>query len=75
MNCPDPLSRWLLSQVPEIICDSVPGIDPHPEPEPEPKPDPDPPEGSDFPGTDPGFPSEPISQPSPISARECVRAI
>jgi len=72
----DPLSRWLLSQLHPLILDSVPGIDPGtlPEqfpgatPEPDPDPDPLPPAEPGTPGTDPGFPVEPLPSPVPVTS-------
>jgi hypothetical protein len=70
MNDPDTLSRWLLSQMPEIKLDTLPGVDPDPSPDPEPDPDPDPlpaPQPA-FPSPDPGFPIEPLPHPAPVTS-------
>ena len=80
MATPDPLSRWLLSQIRPLILDSVPGIDPGtlPDPfpgatpEPDPDPDPLPPSEPGTPGADPGFPVEPLPSPEPLTAKRCA---
>jgi hypothetical protein len=74
MVTPDPLSRWLLSQLHPAVLDTVPGIDqgpvpgtlPDPFPGAPPKPDPDPlpPAKPGTAGIDPGFPVEPVPTPS-----------
>ena len=76
MASPDPLSRWLLSQLHPAILDTVPGIDPGtvpgklPDPfpgatpKPDPDPDPLPPAKPGTAGIDPGFPVEPVPTPS-----------
>lgn len=66
MQFPDPLARWLLSQMPTVQFDTVPGIDPGilpnpipgPSSEPEPDPEPLPPPEPGAPGIDPGYPPE-----------------
>jgi hypothetical protein len=80
MAAPDPLSRWLLSQMRPVLVDSVPGIDPGilprlfpvpgsgPTPDPDPDPDPLPPSEPGTAGADLGFPVEPLPSPAPITS-------